>query len=653
MRRLFLSILIAGLPLIAVAASTPTALVVIDANRGAMIRWQLPAGALPKGGFQVERSVGGRMDLVGVVRPGTAAEADQRLSPDKAKLAKKYLEVSPSQSREFTQARLSVELMSLQDPALAKFLALSIEDPKVPYGSTVAYTVTALGENGQPSGVYAVSPLTRVEPTPPPSPPGDLRGAAIRKGITLSWSPPPKTEHNPAAAITYEIRKRDGGKSIVMTPDPVLKMNDDGPGFLDPQPPVEATSSYTITALDIFGRRGPQSAPTEVFFPDFTALDPPATIESRTADGKAFLVWEVKPNKYRKGWKVVRALQPGAAGEPLTTQTLTTSTFTDPSGSVGTTYYYRISAVNIRNEEGPPMVSQAVLIRSGKAPAAPANLSAELKSGKVILTWDAPPETVAAFQVQRSMNGSEWNLLTRVASNEPRYSDIYPRDATGKVQYRVSAWSSDDTASEPSQALNVELPDTQPPLPPNIEAIDGTGGQVAIKFTPSGHDATQLFVLRSLTFKDTGAVVNLDPLPATARTFTDANVQAGTLYFYRLVAVDAAGNRSTPTEPATVRVSEPPLPTPSTPRARFETKPFPRVIVEFAAPSSPSVRYALERRDRNGTWLLIQGPFSQDATSAMDTIPQKGTKSAYRLVTIASNGAAGPRSAEIEVNIPK
>jgi hypothetical protein len=123
--------------------------------------------------------------------------------------------------------------------------------------------------------------------------------------------------------------------------------------------------------------------------------------------------------------------------------------------------------------------------------------------------------------------------------------------------------------------------------------------------------------------------------------------------FFEWFSRPTANNRSTPTEPATVRGSEPPLPQPSTPRVRFEAKPFPRVIVEFTPPSSPSVRYALERRDRSGKWLLIQGPFPQEATSAMDTIPQKGSKSAYRLVSIASNGAAGPRSAEIEVEIPK
>src|SRR6266566_1340884 len=205
MRKVILTILIAALPMSAVAASERAALVVIDANRGALIRWSLPPGALPKGGFQVDRSVGGKKELVGIARPGTAAEADQKLTPEKATLAKRYLLVNPQQTNDFAQARLSVELMTLQDPVLARFLALSIDDPKVPYGSTVIYTVTALSENGQPAGVYAVSPLTRVEPTPPPYPPGDLRGTAIRKGIALSWSTAPKTEHNPASAITYEI----------------------------------------------------------------------------------------------------------------------------------------------------------------------------------------------------------------------------------------------------------------------------------------------------------------------------------------------------------------------------------------------------------------------------------------------------------------
>ena len=651
-RMIVISILIAAPLFSAPAAKQPAALVVVDAQRGAMIRWPLPPGPLPPGGFQVERMTGNTKQLIGVVHAGTAAEADQKLAPGEADLAKRYLAATAQpQSKDFAQARLSVELMTLQDPELARFLALSIDDKRAPFGAVVGYTVSALNAAGQPS-VYAVSPLTKIEPMSPPPPPGDLRGFAIRKGVALLWTAAPKAQNNPAAAVTYEVVKKEGGKSIPVTPQPVLRISGDAPGAIDAKPAVEASSSYAIVALDIFGRRGPESPPISVFFPDFTALDPPATIESRTAEGKAFLVWEAKPNRYRKGWKVVRAMQPAAAGDPMT-DLLTTSTFTDPTGRVGTTYYYRISAINVRGEEGPPMVSQAVLIRSGKAPPAPSNVTAELKSGKVILTWDPPSEAVSVFQVERSIGGSQWNLLTSVASNEPRYSDVYPRDATGTVQYRVTAWSFDDTASPPSPPLTVNLPDTQPPLAPMIESIDGSDGQVALKFTPNGGDTLQFYVLRSLSFRDTGDIVNLNALPANARAFTDANVDAGTLYFYRMVAVDAAGNRSTPSEPAAVRVSEPPLPRPPTPKAHFEPKPFPRVIVEFAPPSSPSVRYALERRDASGKWLLIQGPLAREAASAMDTTPIKGATSVYRLVSISSNGAPGPQSAEVEVVVPK
>ena len=53
MRKIILSILFASFAL-AASAAEPTAIVVIDANRGALIRWPLPRTALPKGGFQVD-----------------------------------------------------------------------------------------------------------------------------------------------------------------------------------------------------------------------------------------------------------------------------------------------------------------------------------------------------------------------------------------------------------------------------------------------------------------------------------------------------------------------------------------------------------------------------------------------------------------------
>src|SRR5438093_2646827 len=279
-KNLMLLILVAGLALPASAAE-PTVIVVVDANRGALIRWPLPKGPLPPGGYQVERLTGSTRQLVGTVHPGTAAEADQKLAPEKATLAKKYLEISarpigndPKQKSDFNQARLSVELLSLQDPEVARLLGLSIDDRGAAFGAVVSYSVTALGGNGQQQALYAVSPLTKIEPKSPPPPPGDLRGLAIRKGVALFWSATPKAERNPAAAVTYELRKKEGGQSILITPEPVLRLNtsvssgEEAPGAIDPNPKIETTSSYTITSLDIFGRRGTESAPVQVFFPD-------------------------------------------------------------------------------------------------------------------------------------------------------------------------------------------------------------------------------------------------------------------------------------------------------------------------------------------------------------------------------------------------
>src|SRR6266508_1520848 len=150
MCRFVITIVLSGLA-IAASAAEPTVIVVVDTDRGALIRWPLPAGALPKAGFQVERVQGAKRDLVGVARPGTAAEADRQLSQGKAQLVKAYYDMSarlgsndPKQKKDFVQARLSIELLTLQDPQLARFLGLSIEDRRAPFGSAVSYVITAL-----------------------------------------------------------------------------------------------------------------------------------------------------------------------------------------------------------------------------------------------------------------------------------------------------------------------------------------------------------------------------------------------------------------------------------------------------------------------------------------------------------------------------
>ena len=176
------------------------------------------------------------------------------------------------------------------------------------------------------------------------------------------------------------------------------------------------------------------------------------------------------------------------------------------------------------------------------------------------------------------------------------------------------------------------------------------------QLTPRGgaSDAAAFYILRSETYRDPGSVQNADrPLSGTESEWIDPAVDAGRTYFYRIVSVDAAGNRSEPTEPSVVRVGVPALPAPPLPTLRFEAAPFPHVTVEFAPSDNPSVLYALQRREPSGMWLTIQGPFPPETTSVMDPSPPRRETVSYRLVTVGSDGTPGPKSAEVSVSVPK
>jgi len=642
----------------AVAAQSKSSrlIVVGDAGRGALLRWSLPQ-EFPRNGFQVERTAGGKTEVLATLKPG-AILPEATLGKERAGIVTKYLELTrnpslqtdPKKASAAKQGRLGLELMMLSDPMIAAALGLSYEDKTAPLGSVVGYTVRGLEEGGQ-SRLLAAAPPAPLIVLAPPEPPASFSGQAKKAGVVLAWGGAEEPD-NPAAAVAYEIRRRDA----LLTPSPLVRISGSDvatPGFVDDKAPVETKSLYTVTALDIFGRRGPESAPIEVFVPDFTALDPPPVVGVSTSPGSVTVTWTAPENKNRKGWKILRSQNPESGGDVLTSQPLAKNSFTDSTGNVGSAYYYQITAVNLRGDEGLPKVSGVVVFR-GSAPGSPTALAATLKTGRVILKWTPPAASVNGYQIERSIGGKEWTILNSEVTAQPQYEDLYPLDVDGVFRYRVVAWSLDSQKSPPSEVLEVNLPDTNPPLKPVINSVSGDGGLVTLRFSPSGGslDASGFYVLKSVTRDNVGEIVNATPLGATATELVDRDVEAGAEYFYRVFAVDKAGNRSDPSDTVNVLVGEPPLPPPPLPRARFEPKPFPRVVLEFAASTNSSVRYALERQDAAGVWFLIQGPLPQETTTVTDAHPVLHSRSMYRLMTIGSKGSDGPRSAAVQVEVP-
>ena len=149
------------------------------------------------------------------------------------------------------------------------------------------------------------------------------------------------------------------------------------------------------------------------------------------------------------------------------------------------------------------------------------------------------------------------------------YDDYIGLASGSSLEYHVIAVALDNAEGPPSGTVQVTLADRTVPGQPTISSISGEGGKVTLAFAPAVPEerTMQFLVLRSGSAKDIGVVLG-DPLLVASRQYQDLYVRPGETYFYRLVAVDAAGNRSDPTEPLIVRVGYPEIPKPVAPYSR-------------------------------------------------------------------------------------
>jgi hypothetical protein len=342
--------------------------------------------------------------------------------------------------------------------------------------------------------------------------------------------------------------------------------------------------------------------------------------------------------------------------EVLTPKLLPRSTarFEDGETKAGQRLYYRITARDTSGRTGSPSVPVMVVARAGAAPTAPLNLRATLGVQRVQLAWDAVPNAVA-YQVERTDPGSDrWTPVASHTTPEPRYEDALVTGQKGVLRYRVIAVAGDNTMGAPSAILEVPLPRNWPPSAPRITGFDGTGGRVTLTFVPTGDpaDTAGFYVLRGPSLAATPEVLQVQPLAASAREYTDEHVLAGEQFVYRLVAVDSALNRSEASAPVTVRVGEASLPVPPAPRARYVAGPLPKVVVTFEPAPEGNLAMVQRRAPGETAWLQVAGPMPPGAGEASDLRPPRSGKASYRVFYKTPMGTPGPPSPEVELLIP-
>lgn len=622
-----------------------------DGKGQVQLLWFPPASQWPAGGWRITDTTGRA-----VVQQVTMGDANAlaELPIEDADTIRHLPQVLNKPAANERQKHNFISLLGLRafsDPKFARALGLSATLTNVSRGSR-AYTIQGLDAAGTPNSVRLTTvAVDGAVATPLPPAPDGVEAKLSEQGVSLNWNPP--AENRTLPTITCEVERN--GSSISVKPFVVgTKWNPKVALVVDRSAPPNQMATYRIYTVDVFGRRS-QPASIRIFYPDFRALAPPVNVTASASSGKVAVSWtaEKKPNLV--GYLVERALMPNGPWETLTTQALPpdTARFEDDNTRGGTQYYYHVRAVGPRGDLGPPSFSASATPTNAGTPPAPSGLAADAGQTRVRLTWNAVPFPVAGYFVERrtasgSLASGNWVRLNARVTPEPLYDDYIGSASAVTFEYRVHAVALDNAEGPPSAGVRITLTDRSVPGPPAITDISGAGGKVALTFAPAVPEerTSQFLVLRSGNAKDLGLVMG-DPLPGSARNFDDLYVSPGETYFYRLVAVDATGDRSDATDPVTVRVGYPDIPRPASPMLKRGVPIASQVTLQFAkGPAGLSVVVERQAGPASG-WIRVAGPL--DGISAVDEPPAGKISVRYRISYVTASGRVGDPSEPVSL----
>ena len=632
------------------------ALWVVSGGDGTTALFWIPKDLVwPAGGWRLEKAVDKKtVVLAEKIDAASDPAAMAALSPEDRDVIQKFRSEMTSGAIPVGEQEIAVTVVGLSaafNPDFGRALGLRYTDTDAGR-SVCTYQLTALNANGTARSVLTSRPVDPKKETPLPQSPPGLVAESSEAGVDISWENPPQNRDVPVLGFALERVDAKGG-NVLLTETPMLITESEDPGpvvrFTDTAPPKETQATYRIFSVDMFGRRSRPQAST-LFIRDLSALIPPAAVTAAPGKNQVKLSWEPNPSPFTSGYVVERSLLRGSLFEPLTPDGLDArqTTYEDKQLTGGTSYFYRVRSMDPRGNLGHPSLIAVATPENRQAPPRPKNLKADVGRTRVHLSWHRVEFPVAGYKVERLAKGADkWVLLTPRVVPDAMFDDHTGLHTQGEFAYRVIAVALDNQESKPSRKVKAVLLDTVSPNPPRIMDIDGSNGKVVIEFraAPPETDVTSFLVVRSVSPEDPGLVIG-DPLPRKATRFEDTFVAVGKKYWYRMVAVDAVGNRSDLSWARDVMVDNPPIPVPPKPALKVGSDPLRHVKISFERPKA-DLEVIVQRYVDGEGWRALTGGI-KNASDAADLSPPMQSRVKYRLIYRATNGVAGEPSPEAE-----
>jgi len=239
-------------------------------------------------------------------------------------------------------------------------------------------------------------------------------------------------------------------------------------------------------------------------------------------------------------------------------------TLVDQSVTPGRTYRYRIKIIDNRGNEI-ETVNRRITVEKSDVVEAPRSVEVQQEKQDFFIEWEyrsyrgrSSDLTVGFHIYRRPAAGGENGAVRLNAAPVLRvenYLSYYDREAVEGVEYRYGIQAIDmiGRVSEVRYSEPVVLEDTSPPLVPmGLTAVDqSTGVQLVWNLSPE-EDVQAYHLYRSDSLEGEFERINRRPIPFDQPQFTDTKMLRGKAWFYKVSAVDAAGNESPPCGAVTI-----------------------------------------------------------------------------------------------------
>ena len=351
-----------------------------------------------------------------------------------------------------------------------------------------------------------------------------LPPAAPTVTMTYSDSGKPKLTWNAVSGATsyrvFRSESRGSGYSLLGTTTATSYTNTGAA--------VGKTYYYRVKAVNSVGTSGYSNIVSGKA--KTAAPAAPSVTAGNSSTGKPQLTWKAVSGAVK--YEVYRSTRQNSGYSLLGTTTSTS--YVNTGASTGTTYYYRVKAVN---RDG--MASGYSNIVSGKAkaaaPAAPSVTAGNSSTGKPRLTWKAVSGAVS-YRIYRSESrGTGYSLLGTTSST----SYVNTGAAAGKTYYyRVKAVNRDGMASGYSNIVSGKAKAAAPAAPSVTAGNSSTGKPRLTWKAVSGAVSYRIYRSES---RGTGYSL----LGTTSSTsYVNTGAAAGKTYYYRVKAVNRDGMAS-------------------------------------------------------------------------------------------------------------